>query len=135
MVIGGGSVTGIVDGRTATKEQIGLLMTKSKHQLANETKRRPNPMSNSQKAVKEPLIHITKRDGIVWWKSWLIRCSRIVAALIVSALVIVLLTKLNPVSVYQSMFKRQLRHKQKVLEYASKPRHAAHNFSCRYPRF
>ena len=39
MVIGGGSVTGIVDGRTATKEQIGLLMTKSKHQLANETKK------------------------------------------------------------------------------------------------
>ena len=62
-------------------------------------------MSNSQKAVKEPLIHITKRDGIVWWKSWLIRALAIVAALIVSALVIVLLTKLNPVSVYQSMFK------------------------------
>jgi simple sugar transport system ATP-binding protein len=31
MVIGGGAVTGIVDGRTATKEEIGLLMTKSKH--------------------------------------------------------------------------------------------------------
>lgn len=29
MVIGSGKVTGIVDGRTATKEQIGLLMTKS----------------------------------------------------------------------------------------------------------
>lgn len=43
MVIGGGSVTGIVDGRTATKEQIGLLMTKSKHQLANETKKEAQP--------------------------------------------------------------------------------------------
>jgi len=30
MVIGSGRVTGIVDGRTATKEEIGLLMTKSK---------------------------------------------------------------------------------------------------------
>ncbi len=30
MVIGSGCVTGIVDGRTATKEEIGLLMTKSK---------------------------------------------------------------------------------------------------------
>ena len=30
MVIGSGAVTGIVDGRTATKEEIGLLMTKSK---------------------------------------------------------------------------------------------------------
>ncbi|MBQ6823167.1 MAG: ABC transporter ATP-binding protein, partial [Clostridia bacterium] len=29
LVIGGGKVTGIVDGRTATKEQIGLLMTKT----------------------------------------------------------------------------------------------------------
>ena len=29
LVIGSGSVTGIVDGRTATKEEIGLLMTKS----------------------------------------------------------------------------------------------------------
>ncbi len=30
MVIGSGSITGILDGRTATKEEIGLLMTKSK---------------------------------------------------------------------------------------------------------
>ncbi len=29
LVIGGGRVTGIVDGRTATKEQVGLLMTKT----------------------------------------------------------------------------------------------------------
>lgn len=29
LVLGGGKVTGIVDGRTATKEEIGLLMTKS----------------------------------------------------------------------------------------------------------
>ena len=29
MVIGSGRITGIVDGRTATKEEIGLLMTKS----------------------------------------------------------------------------------------------------------
>lgn len=30
MVIGSGRITGIVDGRTATKEEIGILMTKSK---------------------------------------------------------------------------------------------------------
>jgi simple sugar transport system ATP-binding protein len=28
LVIGGGRITGVVDGRTATKEEIGLLMTK-----------------------------------------------------------------------------------------------------------
>ncbi len=32
MVIGSGRVTGVVDGRTATKEEIGLLMTKSKQE-------------------------------------------------------------------------------------------------------
>ncbi len=31
MVIGQGSITGIVDGRTASKEEIGLLMTKGGH--------------------------------------------------------------------------------------------------------
>ena len=29
LVIGGGKITGIVDGRTAKKEEIGLLMTKT----------------------------------------------------------------------------------------------------------
>lgn len=32
MVIGSGRITGVVDGRTATKEEIGLLMTKSKQE-------------------------------------------------------------------------------------------------------
>ena len=36
MVIGSGKVTGIVDGRKATKEEIGLLMTKSDGGEANE---------------------------------------------------------------------------------------------------
>ena len=31
LVIGSGRVTGLVDARTATKEEIGLLMTKSEH--------------------------------------------------------------------------------------------------------
>ena len=36
MVIGSGRVTGIVDARTATKEQVGLLMTKTNGGEANE---------------------------------------------------------------------------------------------------
>ncbi len=32
MVIGSGRVTGVVDGRTATKEELGILMTKSRHE-------------------------------------------------------------------------------------------------------
>jgi len=31
MVIGSGKITGVVDGRTATKEEIGILMTKTEH--------------------------------------------------------------------------------------------------------
>ncbi len=36
LVIGSGKITGIVDGRTATKEQVGLLMTKSEGGEPNE---------------------------------------------------------------------------------------------------
>jgi simple sugar transport system ATP-binding protein len=37
LVIGGGRVTGVVDGREAKKEEIGLLMTKTvKEESANE---------------------------------------------------------------------------------------------------
>ena len=34
LVLGGGKLRGIVDGRTATKEQIGVLMTQSKEDQA-----------------------------------------------------------------------------------------------------
>ena len=52
----------------------------------------------------EPLIHISRRDGIVWWKAWLVRLIAILAALIVSALFIFSLTKLNPIKVYGAMW-------------------------------
>ncbi len=52
----------------------------------------------------EPLIHIAKRTGLVWWKGWLIRLASLVLALIVSALFIYSLTKLNPAKVYGAMW-------------------------------
>ncbi len=52
----------------------------------------------------EPLIHIAKRDGIVWWKSWLIRLTGVVLALIVSALFIYGISKLDPLKVYGAMW-------------------------------
>ena len=52
----------------------------------------------------EPLIHIAKRDGLVWWKNWLIRLIGVVLALIVSALFIYSISKLNPVKVYGAMW-------------------------------
>ena len=53
---------------------------------------------------KEPLLHITKRDTPIWYKSIAIRAVAIVAALMVCSAVIVLLTGLNPISVYTKMF-------------------------------
>lgn len=71
-------------------------------------------MNNNSKTVHEPLIHITKRASIVWWKSWLIRAVAIIASLIVSALVIVVLTKYNPLQVYREMFEGNFGSSRKV---------------------
>ena len=51
-----------------------------------------------------PLIHITKRDAIPWYKAWAIRGIAIVAALIVSAVVTMLLTGEDPIKVYATIF-------------------------------
>ena len=53
---------------------------------------------------REPLLHITKRDAMVWYKGVIIRAVAIVAALLVCSAVIWLLTKLNPIDVYSEMF-------------------------------
>lgn len=50
-----------------------------------------------------PPCHIVKRDNIVWWKSWLIRVIAVFLALIVSGIITVALTKLNPVKMYMTM--------------------------------
>ena len=60
-------------------------------------------MKNSKKQINEPLFHIVKRDGVVWWAAWLIRIASVAAALIVCALVTVLLTGENPIKVYATM--------------------------------
>jgi len=57
---------------------------------------------NKQK--NNPLIHITKRGTLPWYKEWAIRGIAIVAALIVSALITTLTTGLNPLSVFKSFF-------------------------------
>lgn len=58
-----------------------------------------------EESVKQPLVRIVKRNGMRWQKAWLIRAVAIVLSLIISALFIYFVTKLNPVSVYGSMFK------------------------------
>ena len=68
----------------------------------------------NENKVREPLFHIAKRNSMVWWKAWLIRGGAILASLVVCALIIVLLTKLNPLEVYASMFKGSFGTKRKV---------------------
>ena len=53
---------------------------------------------------KEPLIHITKRKEISLKQEWAIRLGAIVIALLVCALLTTMLTQLNPVKVYATMF-------------------------------
>jgi len=54
--------------------------------------------------MREPLIRISKRDSISFGKAMMIRGIAIVIALIVSALFIFAVVKLNPLRVYASMF-------------------------------
>ena len=61
-------------------------------------------MSKEKKQHHEQLVRISKRDQMVFWKSWLVRLAAIVLALIVCALIIVLITGYNPLQVYSAMW-------------------------------
>lgn len=54
---------------------------------------------------KRSLFHIAKRDALPWYKSFAIRGCAIVLALIVCAVVTMLMTGENPVSIYATIFK------------------------------
>ncbi|MBO5248983.1 MAG: ABC transporter permease [Clostridia bacterium] len=53
----------------------------------------------------QPFLRIVKRDGLTPWKSWLIRGCALLIALVICALFVYSITKLNPLSVYGSMAK------------------------------
>jgi len=72
------------------------------------------PNHQDRKTVKEPLAHITKRNSMVWWQAWIIRGIAVVAALLVCALIIVLLTGYNPVEVYKEMIEGSFSTSRKV---------------------
>ncbi len=76
LVLCGGKVSGIVDARTATKEEIGLMMTR----------RQGGGSGPCITKVREPLFHIAKRDTLPW-KAWGIRLGRHRAGALLCALV------------------------------------------------
>ncbi len=57
----------------------------------------------TDKKVHEPLFHIAKRDAMPWYIAWAIRLIAILLALIACALLTMLLTNENPISVYATM--------------------------------
>lgn len=62
----------------------------------------------------EPLMHISKRDNIIWWKAWLIRILSVVLALVVAGIITLLLTKLNPIKVYLTMIDGAIGTKRRI---------------------
>lgn len=53
----------------------------------------------------EPLIRISERDDLVWWKSWLVRVIAVVLALVLCSVIIILITGYNPIQVYLAMIR------------------------------
>ena len=53
---------------------------------------------------KEPLIHISKRAQLSWKSAWLIRGGAILLALVFCGLITLMVTGLNPLEVYGTMF-------------------------------
>lgn len=56
------------------------------------------------KTLKDPLVRIAKRASMPKWQAWTIRIGAALLALVASAVLIFVLTKLNPIEVYKSMF-------------------------------
>ena len=67
------------------------------------------------KVNKEPLLHITKRKELPLKQTWMIRIGAIAVALIVSAIVTMLLTGLDPFSVFGTMIYGAIGTERKVL--------------------
>ena len=53
---------------------------------------------------KTALFHIVKREALPWYKSWMIRGAAILLALVMCSLVTVMVTGLNPLALYKTMF-------------------------------
>lgn len=71
-------------------------------------------VTSSEHKGHEPLFHIVKRDAMPWYHSWMIRGIAVAAALVLSALVTVLLTGENPISVYVTMIKGNFATKTRI---------------------
>ena len=53
---------------------------------------------------KEPLVHISRRAVLPWYRVWAIRLGAVVLALVISAVISVLMTGQNPLQIYGTIF-------------------------------
>lgn len=60
-------------------------------------------MEKATKKIKSVPFHIVKRDPMAWYYNLLVRAFAVIAALVVSAVFITLMTQKNPLEVYASM--------------------------------
>ena len=61
-------------------------------------------MAKTENKTHSPLFHIVKREPLPWYGAWGVRAGAIVLALLLSAVVVTILTKTNPLEIYKAMF-------------------------------
>ena len=57
------------------------------------------------KSHREPLVHIAKRDDMVWWKAWLIRVATILASVLFVGFLSMLLTEKSLFETFEIMYR------------------------------
>ncbi len=63
-------------------------------------------MTNAKhNSVRTPFVRLAKRSSIGAARAWCIRVAAVLLALVINALLIYTITKMNPLQVYVSMFK------------------------------
>ena len=61
-------------------------------------------MAKTGKKNTEPLFHIIKQDTLGWKKPLVVRVIAVLAAMLLSSVIIVIFTKRNPLEVFEALF-------------------------------
>ena len=55
--------------------------------------------------AREPILHIAKRGQLRWYQTWAVRAAAVLLSLILCALITMVMTGENPLSIYATVFK------------------------------
>ena len=70
---------------------------------------------DEKKLRKEPLVRISKREELSWKKAWIYRAVALLAALVLNAIIILTIIKMNPFEVYGSIWEGAFGTSRKIL--------------------